>query len=93
MIGLKETLARFKFALNFEEKGKLLYQPQQNSKVQYNLSMGNSRSQQMDQVKSVITLRSGKGIEKPILEPYEKDDELISKGKEEVKLEHCKEKQ
>jgi hypothetical protein len=46
----------------------------------------------MDQVKSVITLRSGKVIEKPILEPCEKDDELISEGKERVESEHCKEK-
>ena len=50
----------------------------------------------MDQVKSVITLRSGKVIEKviekPILEPCEKDDELISKGKEGVESKHCKEK-
>jgi len=46
----------------------------------------------MDQVKSVITLRSGKVIEKPILEPCEKDDELISESKEEVESEHCKEK-
>jgi hypothetical protein len=30
----------------------------------------------MDQVKLVIILRSGKVIEKPILEPCEKDDEL-----------------
>jgi hypothetical protein len=30
----------------------------------------------------VITLRSGKVIEKPILEPCEKDDELISEGEE-----------
>jgi hypothetical protein len=29
----------------------------------------------MDQVKSVITLRSGKVIEKPTFEPREKDDE------------------
>jgi hypothetical protein len=29
----------------------------------------------MDQAKSVITLHSGKVIEKPILEPCEKDDE------------------
>jgi arginyl-tRNA--protein-N-Asp/Glu arginylyltransferase len=28
----------------------------------------------MDQVKSVITLRSGKVIEKPTLEPCEKDE-------------------
>jgi len=46
----------------------------------------------MDQVKSIITLRSGKIIEKPILEPCEKDDELISKGKEGVESKHCKEK-
>jgi hypothetical protein len=46
----------------------------------------------MDQVKSVTTLRSGNVIEKPILEPYEKDDESISEGKEGVESEHCKEK-
>jgi hypothetical protein len=46
----------------------------------------------MDQVKSVITLRSSKVIEKPTLEPCEKDDELISKGKEGIEFEHCKEK-
>ena len=45
----------------------------------------------MDQVKSVTTLRSDKVIEKPILEPYEKDDELISQGKERVEPEHYKE--
>jgi hypothetical protein len=51
-----------------------------------------------------MTLRSGKAIEKPILEPCEKDDESIPegkeelkddesipKGKEEVKPEYCKE--
>jgi hypothetical protein len=46
----------------------------------------------MDQVKSVITFRSGKVIKKPILEPCEKDDELIFEGKEGVESEHCKEK-
>jgi hypothetical protein len=46
----------------------------------------------MDQVKSVITLQSGKVIEKTTLEPCEKDDESISEGKERVESEHCKEK-
>ena len=46
----------------------------------------------MDQVKSDITLRSDKVIEKPILEPCEQDDESISEGKEGVEYEHCKEK-
>ena len=34
----------------------------------------------------------GKVIEKPILEPCEKDDESIAEGKEGVESEHCKEK-
>ena len=38
----------------------------------------------MDQVKLVITLRNGKVVEKHILEPCEKDDEPVSKGKEGV---------
>jgi hypothetical protein len=42
----------------------------------------------MDQVKSVITLRSGKVIEKLILETCEKEDELISKVKEMVEPQH-----
>jgi hypothetical protein len=46
----------------------------------------------LDQVKSIITLRSGKVIEKLILEPCEKDDESISEGKEGVESEHCEEK-
>ena len=39
----------------------------------------------MDQVQSVIILHSGKVIEKPILEPCDKDDESIFKDKEGVK--------
>jgi hypothetical protein len=46
----------------------------------------------MDQVKSVITLHSSKVIEKPILKPCEKEDELIFEGKERVELEHREEK-
>jgi len=49
-------------------------------------------SNNMDQVQSVITLHSGKVIQKPILEPSKKDDESIFEGKEGVKPEHCKEK-
>jgi hypothetical protein len=45
----------------------------------------------MDQVKSFTTLPNGKVIEKPVLEPCEKEDELVSEGKERVKPEHCKE--
>ncbi|KAL9343427.1 hypothetical protein Peur_063858 [Populus x canadensis] len=37
-------------------------------------------------------MENGKVIEKPILEPCENDDESISKGKEGVESNHCKEK-
>jgi len=92
MTDLKDALAKFTSALSFQEKGKFPSQPQQNPKGQYNANASNSRSQHMDQVKSVITLRSGKVIEKPTLEPCQKDDELSSEGKEVIEPEHCKEK-
>jgi len=92
MTDFKDTLAKFISALSFQEKGKFSSQPQQNPKGQYNSSASSSGSQHMDQVQSIITLHSGKVIEKPILKPCEKDDESISNGKEGVKPEHCKEK-
>jgi hypothetical protein len=92
MADIKDALAKFTSTLSFQEKGKFPSQPQQNPKGQYNANASSSRSQHMDQVKSVITLRSGKVIEKPTLELCEKDDELISEGKEGVESEHCKEK-
>ncbi|XP_024441588.2 uncharacterized protein LOC112324170 [Populus trichocarpa] len=92
MTNFKDALAKFTSALSFQEKGKFPSQPQQNPKGQYNANASSSGNQHMDQVKSVITLRSGKVIEKPTLEPCEKDDESISEGKEGVESKHCKEK-
>jgi hypothetical protein len=86
------ALVKFTFAFSFQEKGKFPSQPQQNPRGQYNANASSSGSQHMDQVKSVITLRNGKVIEKHILEPCKKDDESISEGKEGVESEHCKEK-
>jgi len=91
MADLKDALAKFTYALSFQEKGKFPSQPQQNPKGQCNANASSSGSQHMDQVKSVITLRSGKVIQKLTLEPCEKD-ELIFEGKEGVECEHCKEK-
>ncbi|KAL3609128.1 hypothetical protein D5086_000148 [Populus alba] len=92
MTNFKDTLAKLTSALIFQEKGKFRSQPQQNPKGQYNANASSSGSQHMDQVKLVITLHSGKVIEKPILEPCEKDDESIFEGKEGVEPENCKEK-
>jgi len=74
MADLKDTFAKFTSALSFQEKGKFPSQPQQNPRGQYNANASSSGSQRMDQVKSVTTLRSGKVIEKPTLDPCEKDD-------------------
>jgi hypothetical protein len=92
MIYFKDIFAKFTSALSFQEKGKFSSQLQQNPKGQYNANASSSGSQHMDQVKSVITLCSGKVIKKLILEPCEKDNELISEGKKGVESEHCKEK-
>jgi len=92
MTDFKDTLAKLTSAFSFQEKGKFSSQPQQNLKGQYNGNASSSGSQHINQVKSVITLRSGKVIEKPILKHCEKDDESISKGKENVESEHYKEK-
>jgi hypothetical protein len=80
MTDFKDTLAKFTYALSFQEKGKFSSQPQQNPNRKYNANASTSRSQHIDQVKSVITIHGGKVIEKPIFEPCEKDDESISKG-------------
>jgi hypothetical protein len=72
MTDFKDTLAKLTSALSFQEKGKFPSQPQQNPKGQYNVNTSSSGSQHMDQAKLVITFRSGKVIEKPILEPCEK---------------------
>ncbi|XP_024043020.1 uncharacterized protein LOC112099781, partial [Citrus clementina] len=53
------------------EKGKFPAQPQLNPKIQQNPPT--------DQVKSVITLRSGKVVDRPMPEPYENDEN--SKGR------------
>jgi len=92
MTDFKDTLAKLTSAFSFQEKGKFPSQPQQNLKGQYNGNASSSGSQHINQVKSVITLRSGKVIEKPILKHCEKDDESISEGKESVESEHYKEK-
>ena len=91
MTDFKDALTKFTYTFSFQEKGKFSSQPQQNPKGQYNENASSSRSQHMDQVKSVIILCSGKVIEKPTLEPCEKDDESIFDGKEGVESEHCKE--
>ena len=69
---LKDTLVKIACALTIQEKKKFLAQPQPNLKIQQNSLM--------DQVKSVITLHSGKVIDRPIPEPFQDKDNENSKG-------------
>ena len=78
---LKDTFAKFTYALAIQKKGKFPIQPQPNSKSFQN-TQSICSNQHMDQVKSVITLRSGKIIERPILDPRE--IEVTSENKEGV---------
>ncbi|XP_073273286.1 uncharacterized protein [Primulina huaijiensis] len=74
MTDLKETLAKFASALNIHEKGKFPSQPQPNPKNQ-NQELKNEK---IDQIKSVITLRSGKIVNDPY--SNENKDHLKSKN-------------
>ena len=49
-----------------------------------NSNVSSLGSQHMDLVKAVLTLRSGKVVEKPIVNPCEQDNELFPKSKEGV---------
>ena len=79
---LKETFDKITYALAIKEKGKFPAQPQSNPKSHQNPHEGSSGSQHLYQVKSIITLRSGKTIHKPILEPHETEEKSESEGKE-----------
>ncbi|XP_073307370.1 uncharacterized protein [Primulina huaijiensis] len=78
MTDLKDTLAKFASALNVHEKGKFPSQPLPNPKDHHSQT-GTFGTQPMDQVKSVITIRSGKVVEKSILEPCEDDEKSTPK--------------
>ena len=77
---LKDTFAKFTSALAIQEKGKFPAQSQPNPKSFQNTQ--STSGSHMDQIKSVITLRSGKIVEKPILDP--RGVEVTSESKERV---------
>ena len=81
---MKDTLAKIVSALTIQQKGKFTAQPQPNPKIQ--------QISPTNQVKSVITLRSGKVTDIPIPEPCEDKDNENSMGKERLKTLHLMKK-
>ncbi|KAH9781036.1 hypothetical protein KPL71_008306 [Citrus sinensis] len=77
------TISKLTSALTIHEKEKFPAQPEPNPKSQQHPQMGNSGNQNMSQVKSVITLRGGKVVEKHIVDPHETSKDSISENREE----------
>ena len=58
-----------------QEKGKFPSQTQPNPKGVHELSSSSEPTSRIDEVKAVITLRSGKEVEQPVPKPAELDKE------------------
>ena len=71
-----------------QEKGRFPSQPHQNPKGVHEVESLEGESSQMKDVKALITLRSGKKIEKPTPKPHVEKEEEIQKGNER-KEERC----
>ncbi|KAK9178211.1 hypothetical protein WN943_027401 [Citrus x changshan-huyou] len=78
-----ETISKLTSALTMYEKGKFPVQPEPNPKSQQHPQIGNLGNQNMSQVKSIITLRGGKVVEKHIVDPRDTSKDSISENKEE----------
>ena len=83
LTNLAETISKLTSDLTIHEKRKFPAQPEPNPKSQQHPQMGNSGNQNMSQVKSVITLRCGKVVEKHIVDPRETSKDSISENREE----------
>ncbi|RVW85950.1 Retrovirus-related Pol polyprotein from transposon 17.6 [Vitis vinifera] len=64
-----------------QEKGRFPSQPHQNPKGVHEVESLEGESSQMKDVKALITLRSGKKIEKPTPKPHVEKEEEIKKGR------------
>ncbi|RVW66716.1 hypothetical protein CK203_065743 [Vitis vinifera] len=64
-----------------QEKGRFPSQPHQNPKGVHEVESQEGESSQMKDVKALITLRSGKKIEKPTPKPHVEKEEEIKKGR------------
>ena len=80
---MTETISKLTYALTLHERRKFHAQPEPNPKSQQHSQMRNSGNQNMSQVKSVITLRSGKVVKKHILNPRETSKDSLSENREE----------
>ena len=69
---LQYSITRITNLLEGQERGRFPSQTQPNPREVHELSYSNEPAPKMNEVKAVITLRSGKEIEQPVSKPVEK---------------------
>ncbi|KAL6324171.1 hypothetical protein AAG906_006442 [Vitis piasezkii] len=79
---IQYSISRLTNLNTLQEKGRFPSQPHQNPKGVHEVENQEGESSQLKDVKALITLRSGKKIEKPIPEPHAEKEEEVKKGKE-----------
>ena len=79
---IQYSISRLTNLNTVQEKGRFPSQPHQNPKGVHEVESQEGESSQMKDVKALITLRSGKKIEKPTPKPYVEKEEETKKGKE-----------
>ena len=80
---LQYSISRLTNQQQVQEKGKFPSQTQPNPKGVHELSSSSEPPSRIDEVKAVITLRSGKEVEQPVPKPAE-----LGKEEKEAKLEN-----
>ncbi|RVW87276.1 hypothetical protein CK203_037213 [Vitis vinifera] len=78
---LQYSISRLTNLNTVQEKGRFPSQPHQNPKGVHEVESLEGESSQMKDVKALITLRSGKKIEKPTPKPHVEKEEEIKKGR------------
>ena len=72
---LQYSISRLTNQHQVQEKGKFPSQTQPNPKGVYELSSSSEPNPKIDEVKAIITLRSGKEVKQPVLKPAEEGQE------------------
>ena len=75
-----------------QEKGKFLSQTQPNPRGLHEVSYSSEPNSRMDEVKAIITLRSGKELKQPAPQAVKQGQEAEETEPEEVVIKHTAEK-
>ena len=81
---LQYSISRFTNQQQVQEKGKFLSQTQQNPKGIHQVASTNEVAPKMDEVKSIINLRSGKKVDKSIPKPLDATKEQQEEESERI---------